>query len=138
MSWPIVAASAAVFRGGRVLVAKRGRGAGKGLWSLPGGAVEPGERLAEAAAREVREETGVEAEIVGLAGHREVIERDAAGAIVRHYVILAFAARWRAGDGAPGPEAAEVKWIEPEALGELVVTPGLAEIVQAARKLVDE
>ncbi len=133
---PVLAASAAVFRDGRVLVAKRGRPPGQGLWSLPGGAVERGERLEQAAAREVREETGVEAEIVGLAGHRELIERDPAGAVVRHYVILAFAARWRAGEGTPGPEAAEVRWIEPAEIKNLVATPGLAEIVAQARKLV--
>lgn len=132
---PILAVSAAVFRGDRVLVAQRARGPGKGLWSLPGGSVEWGESLAEAAAREVREETGVEAEILGLAGQREVRMRGAAGTIERHYVILSFAARWRAGEAKSGPEAAQVRWIEPEALAQLRTTEGLGEIVAAARRL---
>lgn len=132
---PVLAVSAAVFRGSRVLVAQRARGPGKGLWSLPGGSVEWGESLAEAAAREVREETGVEAEILGLAGQREVRMRDAAGAVERHFVILSFAARWRAGEGKAGPEAAQVLWIEPDELPTLQTTEGLAEIVAAARRL---
>jgi ADP-ribose pyrophosphatase YjhB (NUDIX family) len=132
---PVLAVSAAVFRGDRVLVAQRARGPGKGLWSLPGGSVEWGESLAEAAAREVREETGVEAEILGLAGQREVRMRGAAGAVEQHYVILCFAARWRAGEASPGPEAAQVRWIKPEALAQLQTTEGLGEIVAAAQRL---
>jgi ADP-ribose pyrophosphatase YjhB (NUDIX family) len=132
---PVLAVSAAVFRGNRLLIAQRARGPGKGLWSLPGGAVEWGETLAEAAAREVREETTVEAQILDLAGHREVRMRDAAGAIEHHYVILTFAARWQAGEGRPGPEAAQVSWIEPAALAQLPTTGDLSEIVAAAQRL---
>ena len=69
---PLLAVSAAVFRDGRVLIAKRGRPPLDGIWSLPGGLVEPGETLAEAAAREVLEETGVEAESLGVA---DIVER---------------------------------------------------------------
>jgi 8-oxo-dGTP diphosphatase len=130
---PVLAVSAAVFRDGRVLIAHRTRP--PQLWSLPGGAVEAGETLIEAAARELREETGVEAEFLGYAGHREVILRDQAGAVTGHYVVLAFAARWRAGEAKPGPEALEVRWIESDALGNFETTEGLAEIVAAARRL---
>jgi ADP-ribose pyrophosphatase YjhB (NUDIX family) len=132
---PILAVSAAVFRDGRVLVAQRARGAGRGLWSLPGGAVEWGETLAEAAAREVREETGIEAEIVGLAGEREVRVAGKSGGLDAHYVILCFAARWRAGAGTAGPEVAQVRWLVPEELAGLKTTEGLAEMVAAARRL---
>ncbi len=130
---PVLAASAAVFRDGRLLIARRTRP--PQLWSLPGGAVEAGETLIETAARELREETGVEAEFLGYAGHREVILRDPAGAVTAHYVVLAFAARWRAGEARPGPEALEVRWVEPDALGAYETTEGLAGIVTAARRL---
>ncbi|HEV2000150.1 MAG TPA: NUDIX domain-containing protein, partial [Xanthobacteraceae bacterium] len=80
---PIVAASAAVFRGGRVLIARRVNP--PQLWSLPGGKVEPGETPKQAATREVREETGVEIEIVAAAGERVVVLPDA------RYRIHAFA-----------------------------------------------
>ncbi len=130
---PVLAVSAAVFRDGRVLIAHRTRP--PQLWSLPGGAVEAGETLVEAAARELREETGVEAEFLGYAGHREVILRDSAGAVTGHYVVLAFAARWHAGEARPGPEALEVRWIEPDVLGHYETTEGLAGIVAAACRL---
>jgi ADP-ribose pyrophosphatase YjhB (NUDIX family) len=130
---PILAASAAVFRGGRVLIARRAKP--PHLWSLPGGAVEAGEMPAQAAARELREETGIDAEIVAETGEREVKLRDKSGAVTAHYVIHAFAARWRAGEARPGLEASAVEWIAPEALGRFETTEGLAEIVAAARRI---
>src|SRR5262245_46706600 len=102
---PLLAASAAVFRDGRVLLAARGPDPGRGVFTLPGGLVEPGETLAEAARREVLEEMGLTVEIVGFADHREVIERDADGRVARHFVICAFAARWRGGEPVPSEEA---------------------------------
>jgi len=130
---PVIAASAAVFRAGRVLIARRAKP--PRLWSLPGGALEPGETPAEAAAREVREETGIEAEIVAAAGEHEVKLRDDTGAVTAHYVIHAFAARWRAGEARPGPEASAIEWIDPAALGSYQTTTGLADIIAAAERL---
>ena len=131
-SHPILAASVAVFRDGKVLLALRAR---PSVWSLPGGRIEPGETAEQAALRELREEVGVEAEIVAFAGEREAIYRDKGGATVR-YRIQTFAARWRAGEPKPGPEAVEVRWVEPEKVGEFKTTEGLAEIVVAARRLI--
>lgn len=131
---PQIAASAAVFRNGKVLIAKRG--APPFLWSLPGGRVEMGESLEQAALRELMEETGVAAEIAGFAGHCDMFLRDDVGAITHHFVIAAFAARWTAGEAQPGPEAAEVAWIEPSSIAQYKTTPGLAEIIENARKLI--
>ena len=130
---PVIAASVAVFRDGRVLIARRAKP--PQLWSLPGGAVEPGETPAEAAAREVREETGIEAEIVAAAGEHEVELRDESGAVTARYLIHAFAARWRAGEARPGPEASAVAWVEPASLGSYETTAGLADIIAAAERL---
>lgn len=135
---PTLAASAAVFRGPLVLLARRGRDPGAGLWSLPGGRVEPGETLAEAAAREVMEEVGVDAEIVGLAATRDIIVRNDAGALTAHFVVVAHAARWRGGEPAPGPEAAEVGWFRPGEVAGLATTAGLADVVMQAASLVVE
>ena len=132
---PQLAASAAVFKDGRLLIARRALGPGAGLWSLPGGRVEAGETLAEAAAREVMEEVGVEAEIVAVAGIREIVRRDAAGQPVAHFVVIAHAARWRAGEPTIGPEAAEVAWVDPRDLGDRPTTDGLAEIVASAVRI---
>ena len=108
---PMLAASLACFRDdGAVLLARRGRAPFSGVWSLPGGLVELGESAADAAARELLEETGVAAEVIGLADLVEVIARDPGGAVERHLAILAFAGRWRSGDPRPGEEAPEVAW----------------------------
>ena len=74
---PYLAVSAAIIRDGHVLIVRRARPPAHGLFTLPGGVVEVGETLAEAVVREVREETGILVEPVALAGHREVVARDA-------------------------------------------------------------
>jgi len=131
---PVLCASAAVFRGEKLLLARRTKP--PFLWSLPGGAVEWGETLVDAALREVREETGVEAEAAGYAGHAEVMLRNEKGNVFDHFVILAFAARWRAGEARIGAEASAVEWVEPARLNGYEITADLMPIVEAARKLV--
>jgi len=129
---PYLAVSAAIFRDGRVLIVRRARPPAHGLYTLPGGGVELGETLEEAVVREVREETGLEVEPVALAGYRQAIARDAAGAVERHFVILPFAARWVAGEVSLNEELSEARWLEPLALDGLNTTEGLALIVRAA------
>jgi ADP-ribose pyrophosphatase YjhB (NUDIX family) len=94
--------------------------------------VESGETLAEALRREIEEETGLIVEPVALAGHREVIVRDDDGRVKRHFIILAFAARWIAGDLRLNEELHDAKWLYPLDLTNLETTEGLAEIVDAA------
>jgi 8-oxo-dGTP diphosphatase len=134
---PFLAASVAVFREGLVLVAARARPPLAALFSLPGGLVEPGETLEQAALRELQEEVGVAAEIVGFAGHVEVIERDPDERVRSHFVVNAFAARWTSGEPKTGPEAAEVRFVPPRALAHMSTTPGLAEIVRRAEALLE-
>ena len=131
---PVLCASAVAFRGGKLLLARRTKP--PYLWSLPGGAVEWGERLAAAAMRELREETGVEADAVGYAGHSEVLLRNDKGDVLDHFVVVAFAARWRTGEAKTGPEASAVAWAEPALLGDYEITEGLLPIIAAAQKLV--
>jgi len=131
---PQLAVSAAIFRDGKVLLVRRARSPGNGFYSLPGGRVEFGESLHEALAREVDEETGLRVEIVGLAGWREVLPGASAGG---HYVILSFAARWAAREPVLNDEHDDFKWLAPGAFGDLKLTGGLLEVVEAARKLVE-
>jgi 8-oxo-dGTP diphosphatase len=133
---PVLCASAAVFRDGKLLIARRSKP--PYLWSLPGGAVEWGETLAAAALRELKEETGVEAEVLGYAGHSEVMLKNEKGNVFDHFVIVAFAARWLAGEAKAGLEASAVEWIEPARLGDYEITEGLVGIVEAAQKLTGE
>ncbi len=129
---PYLAVSAAIMRDGKVLIVRRARPPARGVFTLPGGGVEAGETLHEAVIREVHEETGLAIEPIALAGHREVIVRDAAGRTERHFVILAFAARWLAGEVVLNEELAEAHWLDPAELAGLTTTEGLAEIVAAA------
>jgi ADP-ribose pyrophosphatase YjhB (NUDIX family) len=131
---PILAASAVCFRDGKLLLARRAKP--PQLWSLPGGRVELGETAADAARRELFEETGVDAEILGFAGYREAFLENSTGKLARHFVILAFSARWRSGEAIVGPEAAAVEWVAPDAVAQRETTEGLEEIVAAARKIV--
>jgi 8-oxo-dGTP diphosphatase len=133
---PILAVSAAIIRDGKVLVVRRARRPALALYTLPGGAVETGETLIEAVKREVREETRLEIEPVALAGHREAIVRDAQGRVERHFVILCFAAHWRAGEPVLNEELDEARWLDPSEVAKLKTTEGLAEIVAAAAGLV--
>jgi 8-oxo-dGTP diphosphatase len=132
---PFLAVSAAIFRNGKVLVVRRARKPALNLYTLPGGAVEAGETLVEAAIREVREETSLSIEPVALAGHREVIARDGVGKVERHFVILCFASRWLSGEPVLSDELDDSRWVDPSELGDYRTTDGLAEIVTTAATL---
>ena len=133
---PFLAVSAAIFRAGRILVVRRARAPAQNLFTLPGGVVEAGETLTQAVQREVREETALAIEPLGLAGHREVIARDHDGKVERHFVILPFAARWLAGEPVLNEELSEAMWLDPPQIAGLETTAGLAEIVATAMALV--
>lgn len=129
---PILAVSAAIIRDGKVFLACRARGPAHGVWTMPGGVVEAGETLNEALVREIDEETKMKIEPVALAGHREVMVRDAAGRAERHFVIMCFASRWISGEPELNEELAEGRWVELSELSEYKTTDGLAPIVAAA------
>lgn len=131
---PIVAVSLAVFREGRVLVGRRARPPFAGRFSLPGGVVELGETLAEAALRELAEEVGVEAQIIAFNRHIEPIVREGER-VKAHFVIASFVGRWVKGEPHITEETDAVAWIEPETCASLVTTPGLAEVVMSASRI---
>jgi 8-oxo-dGTP diphosphatase len=129
---PQLAVSAAIFRDGKVLLVRRARSPSKGVYSLPGGRVEFGETLHAAVHREVAEETSLKIEIVDLAGWREVVPTAEGGG---HYVIMSFAAQWRAGDVVLNEELDDHQWLAPGPLGAFKTTPGLEDIIQSARQV---
>jgi 8-oxo-dGTP diphosphatase len=129
---PYLAVSAAILRDGKILIVRRARKPALGVYTLPGGVVEAGETLEDAVRREVREETALDIEPVALAGHREVIIRDAQARTERHFVILCFASRWLSGEPQLNDELDEARWIDPQELAGLKTTEGLVEIVAAA------
>jgi len=125
---PIVAVAAIVFDAqGRVLLVERGRPPGAGLWTVPGGKVEAGETLAEAAAREVLEETGLVVEIGPLACVVERISDE------YHYVILDYCARVHGGQLAAASDVRDARFIDDATLLALSVTDGLVDVLARAR-----
>jgi 8-oxo-dGTP diphosphatase len=131
-SHPQLAVSAAIFRDDRILLVRRARSPGKGLYSLPGGRVEFGESLHTALHREVDEETGLKIEIIDLAGWREVLPGTTGGG---HYLIMSFASRWIGNEPVLNDEHDDFKWLAPDAIGDLGVTGGLQEVIQSARRV---
>jgi ADP-ribose pyrophosphatase YjhB (NUDIX family) len=130
---PRLAVSAAIFREGKVLLVRRARAPARGVYTLPGGRVEFGESLTEALTREIREETQLTIEIVGLAGWREALPAQAGGG---HFVILPFAARWIGGEPVLNDELDDAQWRVPGTLDDLRLTQGLEEIIAAAARMV--
>jgi 8-oxo-dGTP diphosphatase len=135
--WPVCGVSAIIFRGRDVLLVERGRGALKGRWSPPGGHIEPGERAWAAALREVREETGVEAEIGGLVDMHEVLLHADDRRLTAHYVLAVFWGRWRAGEPIAGSDAAAACFVAPNELHTYPLTDGAANLIEHARSLAE-
>ena len=133
---PQLAVSTAVFRDGRVLIASRLAAPSAGLYSLPGGRVEWGETLEEAALRELDEEVGIAAEIVGFVDHVEIRDMAADGTLRFHGFVCVFAGIWRAGEPRTGPEAGDIVWADETTLARLPTTVRLAEVVSKAEKIV--
>jgi 8-oxo-dGTP diphosphatase len=134
---PMLAASVGVFREGRVLLGERLVEPAKGLFTFPGGRVEMGETLAEAALRELYEEVGVTAEIIGFVDHVETVVRGKAGEPAFHAVVCAFAARWVSGEPQSSSEIGQTVWARPEDVARWPTTKGLAAIVAKARLLAE-
>ena len=132
---PFVAASAAVLREGRVLVAARAMPPLREVFSLPGGLVEAGETLAEAALRELEEETGLKADLIAALPPIDYVERDEAGAVRHHFVICPQAVAWRFGEPKTGPEALAFRWLALDEVDSVPTTPGLGPVLRQALAL---
>jgi ADP-ribose pyrophosphatase len=109
--FPRIAVGAFVFKDNRILLVRRGLPPAKGLWAIPGGKVKLGETLQQATEREIKEETGLIVS-AGLPAYTfDVIERDEAGRIQYHYVIVDLTAEYVSGDLLPGDDATEARWV---------------------------
>jgi len=127
-----VGVGALIFDRGRILMAQRGKDPLKGWWSLPGGALETGELLADAIRREVREETGLEIEPLRVFEIFERIMRDAGGAPEYHYVLIDYVCRVTGGTLQPGDDVCRVEWTERAALADLQITEGTLGVIERA------
>lgn len=129
--YPRAAVSAVIVNEGSILLVRRGCEPNKGLWSLPGGSIEPGETVREALAREVLEETSLSVEVGDVAGVHEVIRRER-DVLMYHYVIVNLFARVVAGAPSAGSDATDVRWIPLDRIADHPTTEGLIERLSAA------
>jgi ADP-ribose pyrophosphatase YjhB (NUDIX family) len=134
-SRPIVGVGGVVFVGGRVLLIKRRFEPLAGRWSLPGGALEVGETLAEGLAREMVEETGLDVDVGPVVDVFDRITRDERGRPRFHYVLVDFLCTVRAGTPVAGSDVAEVALVEMDDLARYDLTPKTCEVIGRARTL---
>lgn len=120
---PVPAVSAFVFRDDAVLLVKRRDEPNRGLWSPPGGSLEVGETVEQAAARETLEETGVVVRPSSVVDVRELIVRDDKARVRWHYVLIGVACEWVRGEPFPGSDAENARFLPLSELCEYEVTP---------------
>ena len=125
---PVPAVGVVCLRGEEVLLIRRGAPPRLGEWSLPGGRIEPGEGVRAAALRELREETGVEARLIGLIDVVDGIFPDAG----RHYVLIDFVAEWISGEPVAGDDAADAAFVSVQRALGLVTWSETRRIIEQA------
>ena len=108
---PYVGVGVIVFRDQKVLLVKRNKEPNKGHWSIPGGRQMLGETVAEAAQRELLEETGVKVDRLLLVDVVDAIIPDVEGKIKYHYTLVDYMGQWLSGEPCPGDDAQEVRWV---------------------------
>lgn len=130
---PVVGVGALIFRQQQVLLVERGNPPLVGYWSLPGGAVETGERLEDAMAREVLEETGLQVAVGPVVTIFERIMNDADGVCEYHYVLVDFHCTVTGGTLQAGDDSKQACWRNLSDLDELQLTAGTREVLEASR-----
>ncbi|MBA3049935.1 NUDIX hydrolase [Brevundimonas sp.] len=125
---PVPCVGVVCLRGDAVLLIRRGTPPRQGEWSLPGGRIEPGERAVDAALRELREETGVEARITGLVDVVDGLFPEAG----RHYVLIDYAAEWVSGEPVAGDDALEARFVALAQIGTLIDWPETRRVIRMA------
>ncbi len=126
---PLIGVGAIIIENGRVLLVKRGHPPLEGEWSIPGGVLEVGELLREAAIREAKEETSLTVETGEILGVFDRLIRTG-DRVQYHYVLIDFLCRRVAGEVRPGSDADEVRWFAPEELPCLNLAPDTAEVIR--------
>jgi 8-oxo-dGTP diphosphatase len=127
---PLVGVGAIIIEDARLLLVKRAHPPLQAEWSIPGGVLEVGELMRQAAVREAREETGLTVEPGELLGVYDRIVRDADERVQYHYVLIDFLCRRVAGDLAAASDAAEVRWFRQQELAALNLAEDTLDVIQ--------
>jgi len=134
---PIVGVGGVIFDGASVLLAKRGQEPAKGTWSLPGGAVELGERVVDALKREIQEEVGIEIEVGGLVRVLERIIQDQGNRVRYHYVIIDYWGWKVSGHPTPGSDTSDICFVPLEGIRKWDIHREVLETILMAVELRD-
>jgi len=129
---PIASVAACVFKGNRVLLIKRANPPSQGLWSVPGGMIELGETIQDAAKRELNEECDIEIEVDKVFHVENFVVPDETGRVQFHYVITYLVAHCRSGKVRPGSDALDVRWATSQELTSLDMNPVVRDIMLKA------
>jgi ADP-ribose pyrophosphatase YjhB (NUDIX family) len=135
---PLVGVGAILIRRDRILMAQRGKQPLKGWWSLPGGALETGERLVEGVCRETLEETGLVVRPLRVFETFERILHDAEGRPEYHYVLIDYLCRSIGGTLRAGDDVCEVEWVRRRDLPALQITEGTLAVIERAFDAVEK
>lgn len=127
---PLVGVGAIIVENGRVVMVKRGHAPLAGEWSIPGGALEVGETVRQAAVREAREETGLTVEPVELLGVYDRVLRDERGRVLYHYVLIDFLCRRVAEELQAAGDADEARWFTQEEVARLPLAEDTREVIR--------
>jgi ADP-ribose pyrophosphatase YjhB (NUDIX family) len=134
---PVVAVGVLLLDGDRVLLIERGRPPNAGLWTVPGGGVELGETLEEAAARELAEETGLACTLGPIVEVLDRVVRADDGRVEYHYVILDLLGTAPTGTLRPASDCADARWVAIDELARYPTTDGLEPVIRRAIELRD-
>ncbi len=127
---PRVAVGAIVFKDNKVLLVRRGKPPAEGLWAIPGGRIEIGETLQEAAEREIFEETGMTIRALEPVYTFDVIDQDAGGRTRFHYVIVDLTADYIRGEPRAGDDALAARWVSSDELAALKVSSKTRQLLK--------
>jgi ADP-ribose pyrophosphatase YjhB (NUDIX family) len=129
---PLVGVGGVIIEGEQVLLVKRASEPLRGQWSLPGGLVETGERLAEAVRREMLEETGLHVRVEKMLKIVERITRDEQRRVRFHYVLADFLCRTERGVARAGSDVSEVHWARREEVRGFGVREAAVRVIERA------
>lgn len=133
--FPRIGIAAVILQNEQVLLVQRGKPPAQGLWGLPGGALELGETVMDGVRREVREETGLDIVVGPLVAVFEPMERDPAGRLRFHYVVLDYLATPVGGTLHAGDDAAAACWTPYDALAALPMLEETRQVIRRAREM---
>jgi 8-oxo-dGTP diphosphatase len=134
---PIVASIAVVIREAKVLLVRRANPPDAGLWGFPGGKTEPGETIQACAVRELKEETGVEAEAVDVFTAVDAFDFDDNGGLRRHFLLVAVLCEWKCGNPLAGDDALDARWFSLNDLNNAGLALSL-DVAEVARRGEDQ